>query len=98
MTDTKPSIPGPNGAHQEVAVDGEILVEEDGLVPAVVIRMPFWRAESLSESLDVWTQVCNLVDESGRYEESVLARQLLQAGAEGRARRDDQDAAAQQRA
>jgi hypothetical protein len=71
-------LPEP-AAEQVVTVEGEFLDAEDGVVPCVVVRMPWWRAQSLGVVLDRWTRVAEIVDESDGSEEGLLAASLQEA-------------------
>jgi hypothetical protein len=46
-------LPKP-AAEQTITVEGELVDPKAGPVPCVVIRMPWWRAQSLGEVLTRW--------------------------------------------
>jgi hypothetical protein len=59
-----------------VEVDGSTVTDRDtgNDVPAVVLRMPAWRAHSLSHVLEEWTFIADLFDGTGR---AVLSESAL---------------------
>lgn len=59
-----------------IEVDGSTLTDRDTgrQVPAVVVRMPAWRAHSLSHVPEEWTFIADLFDSTGR---AVLSESTL---------------------
>jgi len=75
-------IPEP-APEQTITVEGTFLDPVAGPSPCVVVRMPWWRAQSLGAVLIRWTRVSEILEAAGS-DEQALANALLQAGEVGK--------------
>jgi hypothetical protein len=77
-------IPEP-APEQAITVEGTFFDPEVGPTPCIVVRMPWWRAQSLSDLLTRWTRVGEILQATVSSEEA-LAYELRGAADVGRAR------------